>query len=171
MVRAMPRIEAGLPYPLGATHDGSGVNFALFSAHATKVELCLFEDGGRTEAARIALPEYTNEIWHGYIGGLRPGQLYGYRVDGPYAPQAGHRFNANKLLLDPYAKSIQGRIVWDDALYGHTIGAQDGGPVLRRRATRRRSCRNAAWSKPPPAAAMPSPGAASAGRTRPGPTR
>ena len=121
----MPRIEAGLPYPLGATHDGSGVNFALFSANASRVELCLFEDGGSGETSRITLPEYTNEIWHGYIGGLRPGQLYGYRVHGPYAPQDGHRFNANKLLLDPYAKSLQGRVRWNDALYGYQRASED----------------------------------------------
>src|SRR5688572_29038379 len=113
----MLRINAGLPYPLGATHDGSGVNFALFSANASRVELCLFDDGGRAETARIDLPEYTNQVWHGYIAGLRPGQLYGYRVHGPYAPQEGHRFNANKLLLDPYAKSLQGRVIWNDTQY------------------------------------------------------
>jgi glycogen operon protein len=101
------------------------VNFALFSANASRVELCLFEDGGRIEAARITLPEYTNEIWHGYIPGLRPGQLYGYRVHGPYAPQEGHRFNANKLLLDPYAKSLQGRVIWNDALYGYRRDAEE----------------------------------------------
>ncbi|WP_088347172.1 MULTISPECIES: glycogen debranching protein GlgX [Rhodomicrobium] len=125
MVRTMPRIEAGLPYPLGASHDGSGVNFAIFSANATKVELCLFEEGEATESHRIALPEYTNEVWHGHVAGLRPGQLYGYRVHGPYAPQEGHRFNANKLLLDPYARSLQGRIIWDDALYGHIVGSEE----------------------------------------------
>jgi isoamylase len=125
MPPATPRIDAGLPYPLGATHDGSGVNFALFSAHASRVELCLFDDGGKVETARIPLPEYTNEIWHGYIAGLRPGQLYGYRVDGPYAPKDGHRFNAHKLLLDPYARAVQGRIIWDDALYGYHNGSEE----------------------------------------------
>ena len=125
MVRGTTRVEAGLPYPLGATHDGSGVNFALFSAHATKVELCLFDDDGKKEKARIALPEYTNEIWHGYIPNLQPGQLYGYRVHGPYAPNEGHRFNPNKLLLDPYAKALKGRLIWDDAHYGYQVGAEE----------------------------------------------
>src|SRR6056297_4021852 len=93
-------IWPGLPYPLGATWDGQGTNFALFSAHATKVELCLFDDSGREEQ-RIPLPEFTHEIWHGYLPGVGPGRLYGYRVHGPYEPDAGHRFNHNKLLLDP----------------------------------------------------------------------
>ena len=102
------RLWPGLPYPLGASWDGAGVNFALFSAHATKVELCLFDDAGK-ETDRVALPEMTHEIWHGYFPDLRPGQLYGYRVHGPYEPDAGHRFNPNKLLLDPYAKLLAGR--------------------------------------------------------------
>jgi glycogen operon protein len=105
--------------------DGSGTNFALFSAHAEKVELCLFEDNGDAEAARIALPEYTHEIWHGYLPDVRPGQLYGYRVYGPYAPEAGHRFNHHKLLIDPYAKALVGDIVWDDALFGYRLGDDD----------------------------------------------
>ncbi len=121
----MPQVEAGVPYPLGATPDGGGVNFALFSAHAEKVELCLFDESGILETARVALPEFTNEIWHGYIPGLRPGQLYGYRVHGPYKPEAGHRFNPNKLLLDPYAKALHGRISWNDAHYGYRAGAED----------------------------------------------
>ncbi|MFP4537044.1 MAG: glycogen debranching protein GlgX [Dichotomicrobium sp.] len=116
------RVSAGLSYPLGATHDGSGVNFALFSANATGVELCLFDKGGKTEEARIPLPEYTNEVWHGYVKGLRPGQLYGFRVHGPYAPEEGHRFNANKLLLDPYAKALSGQLEWSDAHYGYKVG-------------------------------------------------
>jgi isoamylase len=124
MVRGTSRVEAGRPYPLGATHDGSGVNFALFSANASRVELCLFADRGKRELERITLPEHTDEVWHGYLPGLRPGQLYGYRVHGPYAPEAGHRFNANKLLLDPYAKSLQGRLVWNDAHYGYQLGSE-----------------------------------------------
>ncbi|NII11137.1 glycogen debranching protein GlgX [Oleiagrimonas sp. C23AA] len=118
------RIREGLPFPLGATWDGLGVNFALFSAHATRVELCLFDLDG-TEFERIDLPEYTNEIWHGYLPNARPGQIYGYRVHGPYAPEQGHRFNANKLLLDPYAKQIVGELQWNDALFGYTIGHAD----------------------------------------------
>ena len=104
------RVLEGRPYPLGATWDGLGVNFALFSAHATKVELCLFDDDGERELERIELPEYTDEVWHGYLPDARPGTIYGYRVHGPYEPAAGHRFNPNKLLLDPYAKQIVGQI-------------------------------------------------------------
>ena len=91
--KSKSRIREGLPYPLGATWDGSGVNFAIFSANATKVELCLFDDEGKEEIERIELPEFTNEIWHGYLPDARPGTLYGYRVHGPYEPQNGHRFN------------------------------------------------------------------------------
>src|ERR671912_417933 len=97
------RIREGRPYPLGATWDGIGVNFALFSANATKVELCLFDPSGERELERIELPEYTDEVWHGYLPDARPGTVYGYRVHGPYEPATGHRFNPNKLLLDPYA--------------------------------------------------------------------
>ena len=100
------RVEPGLPHPLGATWDGGGVNFALFSANAKKVELCLFDPKGRRETDRITLPEYTHEVWHGYLPEVRPGQLYGYRVHGPYEPANGHRFNPNKLLIDPYAKAL-----------------------------------------------------------------
>ncbi|MCI2262107.1 glycogen debranching protein GlgX [Xanthomonas indica] len=126
------RIREGLPYPLGATWDGLGVNFALYSAHATKVELCLFDDRGR-EIERIALPEYTDEVWHGYLPDARPGQLYGYRVYGPYAPDAGHRFNPNKLLLDPYAKQLVGELKWAPALFGYTIGHKDADLSFDRR--------------------------------------
>ena len=87
------RVREGLPYPLGATWDGLGVNFALFSAHATKVELCLFDERGEQEMERIDLPEYTDEVWHGYLPDARPGTIYAYRVHGPYEPEAGHRFN------------------------------------------------------------------------------
>ncbi len=125
MARQIAPVEAGLPYPLGASHDGSGVNFALFSANATRVQLCLFDESGRNETARVTLPEYTNEVWHGYIPGVRPGQLYGYRVHGPYAPAEGHRFNHNKLLLDPYAKSLRGTIIWNDADYGYQLGSPE----------------------------------------------
>ena len=112
----------GSQFPLGAHWDGSGVNFALFSANATKVELCLFDAKGRREIERIALPEFTHEVWHGYFPRIRPGQLYGYRVHGPYAPEAGHRFNPNKLLLDPYALSLRGDLRWHDALFAYKIG-------------------------------------------------
>ena len=100
------RIREGFPFPLGATWDGLGVNFAIFSANATKVELCLFDTDGETELERIELPEYTDEIWHGYLPDAHPGQIYGYRVHGPYDPENGHRFNPNKLLIDPYATPL-----------------------------------------------------------------
>src|SRR5690349_14522960 len=119
------RISEGLPYPLGATWDGRGVNFALFSAHATKVELCLFSADGTRELERIVLPEYTDEVWHGYLPDAAPGTVYGYRVHGPYAPGEGHRFNPHKLLMDPYARAFVGDLKWDAALFGYTLGAPD----------------------------------------------
>src|SRR5690606_12156805 len=119
------RVSEGQPYPLGATWDGLGVNFALFSAHATRVELCLFDDKGTTEVERIELPEYTNEIWHGYLPDAHPGLIYGYRVHGPYEPDNGHRFNPNKLLIDPYAKQLVGNLHWSPALFGYTLGSHD----------------------------------------------
>jgi glycogen operon protein len=119
-------IWPGQPYPLGATWDGAGVNFALFSENATAVELCLFDEAdGNRETARIRMPEHTNQVWHVYLPEVRPGQLYGYRVYGPYEPETGHRFNPAKLLLDPYAKAIAGSIRWSDALFGYTIGHPD----------------------------------------------
>ncbi|CAN5738714.1 glycogen debranching protein GlgX [soil metagenome] len=117
------RLSAGLPHPLGATWDGAGVNVAVFSAHASKVELCLFDRDGRRETQRIALPECTHEVWHGYFPDLRPGHLYGLRAHGPYEPQAGHRFNPHKLLIDPYAKALAGGIRWHDSLHGYRIGS------------------------------------------------
>jgi isoamylase len=118
-------VQEGLPRPVGATWDGKGVNFALFSANATAVEVCLFDAGGEKELRRIALPEYTDEIWHGYVPDIGPGTIYGYRVHGPYEPEAGHRFNPNKLLLDPYARAHVGELTWNDACFGYTIGAED----------------------------------------------
>jgi glycogen operon protein len=120
------RVREGLPHPIGATWDGKGVNFSLFSANATKVEVCLFDADGQTEIARIELPEYTDQIFHGWIEDVGPGCAYGYRVHGPYAPTEGHRFNPNKLLLDPYARGHTGELVWDPACYGYTIGHKDG---------------------------------------------
>jgi isoamylase len=120
------RITEGHPFPLGATWDGKGVNFAIFSAHATKVELCLFDDEGKKELERIELPEFTDEVWHVYLPNAAPGQVYGYRVYGPYDPHAGHRFNHNKLLIDPYAKQLVGELIWSEALFGYTIGHPDG---------------------------------------------
>src|ERR1700760_4153741 len=127
------RVGEGAPNPRGATWGGLGVNFALFSANATKVELCLFDDAGRNELERIELPEYTNEVWHGYLPEARPGTIYGYRVHGPYDPRNGHRFNPNKLMLDPYAKAYIGALRWDNALFGYTIGSRDGDLSFDRR--------------------------------------
>jgi isoamylase len=117
------RIRPGTAYPLGATWDGEAVNFALFAEHATGVELCLF-DGPEdaTESARIRLREQDDFVWHVCLPDVRPGQLYGYRVEGPYAPHEGHRFNPAKLLIDPYARAISGTIRWSDALFGYTPG-------------------------------------------------
>jgi isoamylase len=120
------RIAEGIPYPLGATWNGVGVNFALFSAHATKVELCLFDATGREEIERIELPEYTDEVWHVFVPDLKPGAVYGYRVHGPYAPEEGHRFNPNKLLLDPYAKAHIGELEWAPEIFGYTLDHEDG---------------------------------------------
>src|SRR5919107_5135704 len=119
------KVWPGQPYPLGATWDGAGVNFALFSEHATAVELCLFDAEDTTrEAARVQLTERTDLVWHAYLPEARPGQLYGYRVHGPYQPQVGSRFNPHKLLLDPYAKAIVGSLAWSDAHFGYRIGSQ-----------------------------------------------
>ncbi len=115
----------GKPYPLGATWTGEGVNFALFSEFATGVELCLFDDLLQPEVHRVRLTERTDQVWHGFLPELKPGQLYGYRVEGPYEPEKGHRFNAHKLLLDPYAKAIAGRVEWSDSMFGYQIGHPD----------------------------------------------
>ena len=117
-----PIVWPGRPYPLGSTWDGEGVNFALYSEHAEKVDLCLFDISGRRETLRVPLPEQTDMVWHGYLPEARPGQLYGYRVYGPYAPEQGHRFNPHKLLLDPYGKQIQGALNWTDSHFGYRIG-------------------------------------------------
>lgn len=118
-------IWPGGPYPLGATWDGSGVNFALFSENATGVELCLYDPSGKRETARIKMAERNNQIWHTFLPGIEPSQLYGYRVHGPYEPAEGLRFNPNKVLIDPYAKAIAGTIEWSDALFGYQIGHED----------------------------------------------
>ncbi|MDW4499749.1 glycogen debranching protein GlgX [Sulfitobacter sp. D35] len=127
------RLQSGSHVELGATWDGSGTNFALFSAHAEKVELCLFDARGRREIERIELPEFTHQVWHGYLTDVRPGQLYGYRVHGPYAPEAGHRFNSNKLLLDPYAVQHHGTMRWHPAIFGYKVGHQSGDLSFDRR--------------------------------------
>jgi glycogen operon protein len=118
-------VAAGRPAPLGATFDGDGVNFAIFSHYAHRMTLCLFSEDGKTEVEQLDLPERDGEVWHGYVSGLRPGQLYGYRAHGPFAPEQGHRFNAHKLLIDPYAKRLTGHPDWHDALMGYEIGHKD----------------------------------------------
>lgn len=120
------KVSDGSSAQLGATAGARGVNFALYSANCQKVELCLFDTTGNHEIARIPLPAHTGDIWHGYIEGLKPGQLYGYRVHGPYDPANGHRFNPHKLLLDPYAREFGGAFKWDDSHYGYTVGHPDG---------------------------------------------
>src|SRR3990172_6223498 len=120
------KMRPGSPYPLGATWDGAGANFAIFSEHATRIELCLFDrPEARHESLRIQLPEQTDMVWHGYLPGILPSQLYSYRVHGPYNPGAGHRFNPNKIVLDPYAKAIGRTLRWSDQMYGYRIGHPD----------------------------------------------
>src|SRR6202795_1335959 len=121
-----PIVWPGRPYPLGSTWDGEGVNFALYSEHAEKVELCLFDGPGKRELLRVALLEQTDMVWHGYLPEARPGQVYGYRVYGPYAPERGHRFNASKLLVDPYAKAITGDVRWGPEMFGWELGSPRG---------------------------------------------
>ena len=119
------KVKEGLPFPRGAHWDGEGTNFALFSANATKVEVCLFDADGAKEVARLELPEYTNQIFHGYLPGVHPGAFYGYRVHGPYEPDAGHRFNPNKLLLDPYARAHAFDLTWNPAVFGYKMETGD----------------------------------------------
>ena len=116
-------IWPGRSYPLGATYDGAGTNFALFSEVGTRVELCVFDNAGSEQ--HIDLPERTGFVWHGYLPGIGPGQRYGYRVHGPWAPEQGQRCNPAKLLLDPYAKAIEGHPRWDEAVYPYRIGGDD----------------------------------------------
>ncbi len=118
------RLSAGLPYPLGASFDGLGVNFAVFSANADKIDLCVFDPSGRRQLACLELPEWTDEVWHGYLPGANPGLLYGFRAHGRYEPENGHRFNPHKLLLDPYAKQIAGAVRWTDALHSYRVSSR-----------------------------------------------
>jgi glycogen operon protein len=116
----------GKSYPLGATWDGTGTNFAIFSEHAERVELCLFDIGNPfIEAERIPLPEVTAHVWHGYLPAIGPGQLYGYRAHGPYEPEKGHRFNPSKLLIDPYAIAISGNVNWEAPIFPYKVGETD----------------------------------------------
>lgn len=121
MRRFAPALMPGKPYPLGATWDGLGTNFAVFSAHAERVDLCVFDPSGRREIARLTMPEYTDEVWHGYLPRAELGTVYGYRAYGRYDPQQGHRFNHHKLLLDPYAQETVGDLHWSDALHGYRV--------------------------------------------------
>ena len=138
MSAALPPIapNPGKPHPLGASWDGEGVNFALFSQNATSAELCLFDNPeSETESARIPLRERTNFVRHAYLPGVTPGQLYAYRVDGPYEPAKGHRFNRNKILLDPYARAVGRGLTWRDELYGYLRGGSGEDLFLRPSAT------------------------------------
>ncbi len=122
MANSLPdKLLPGASYPLGANWDGLGVNFAVFSANAQKIEVCIFDTSGRKEMARFELPECTEEIWHGYLPGAHPGTVYGFRAHGPYQPHQGHRFNPHKLLLDPYAKKLVGQWRWSYALFGYRV--------------------------------------------------
>jgi glycogen operon protein len=118
-------IWPGRPYPRGAHWDGEGVNFAIFSEHGEKVELCLFDATGKSEIQRVELGERSDFVWHCYLPELRPGMLYGFRVHGPYRPQEGHRFNPHKLLIEPYAKDIVGAPIWSNAQFGYSIGSKN----------------------------------------------
>ncbi|WP_183008681.1 glycogen debranching protein GlgX [Gluconacetobacter dulcium] len=123
MMRFPARLTRGAPAPLGATWDGLGVNFAVFSANAHRIDLCVFDHSGRREVARFELPERTDEVWHGYLPDARPGMLYGYRAYGPYEPLRGHRFNPHKLLVDPYARALHGALTWSDSLFGYRVNS------------------------------------------------
>ena len=118
------RLREGYPHS-GARWDGKGTNFGIFSANASKIEVCIFDADGSAEQERIVLPEYTDQIWHGYLENVTPGTIYGYRVHGPYAPEEGHRFNPNKLLLDPYAGGYFGELHWNPAVFGYTMESGD----------------------------------------------
>src|SRR3990167_3840526 len=131
--KSKPLMWPGKSWPLGATWDGKGVNFALFSENAEKVELCLFDPQGKKELERIPLPEYTDQVWHGYLPNINPGKLYGYRVYGPYDPHRGHRFNHHKLLVDPYAKGLYGKLTWHAANFGYTMDSPKGDLSFDRR--------------------------------------
>ena len=133
MTKQITAVWPGRPYPRGAFWDGEGVNFAIFSAHAEKVELCLFDAKGKSEVQRVELKERSDLVWHCYLPEARPGLLYGFRVHGPYRPEEGHRFNPNKLLIEPYATDIVGTPLWSDAHFGYRVGAKDDDLSFSRR--------------------------------------
>src|SRR3982751_2766590 len=124
-------ILPGKPYPQGATWDGTGVNFSLYSEKATAVDLCLFDDGESAETEVVSVRKSTGYVWHCYLPGVKLGQLYGYRVHGPYEPERGDRFNPAKLLIDPYAKALAGSLNWDAPVFGYRLGAAGGGRLSR----------------------------------------
>ncbi|HUS24938.1 MAG TPA: alpha-amylase family glycosyl hydrolase, partial [Candidatus Binatia bacterium] len=130
---AAERLTPGRPYPLGASWDGLGVNFAVFSANAEAVHLCLFDPAGRRQLRQLPMPECTDEVWHGYLPGAHPGLVYGFRAFGAWDPAHGHRFNPHKLLLDPYARKLTGALRWTDALWGYRIGGPRGDLAMDRR--------------------------------------
>jgi len=133
VIQTQPIVWPGRPYPLGATWDGEGVNFAIFSEHAEAVELCLFDSAGRRELHRVRLKEQTDQVWHCYLPEARPSLIYGYRVYGPYEPNKGHRFNPQKLVIDPYAKQIVGELKWSDAHFGYRVGHRNADLSMDRR--------------------------------------
>ena len=153
----MTILSTGLPYPLGATLRGDGVNFAVAAEHAQFVELSLFDDGGGAETARHRLPGLTDGVWHGFLPGARAGLLYGLRAHGPYAPQAGHRFNPHKLLLDPYAREIAGRFDWRDEHFGFRRGHADGSHGLDSRDNAALALKARVVAPLPPLAGRPDP--------------
>jgi isoamylase len=153
------RVGTGHPYPLGATPDSTGTNFALFSDNADGVTLCLFSDDGSQEVERIDIHECTNGIWHCHLRGIGRGQVYGYRVHGPWAPEEGHRFNSNKLLLDPYARQLVGEIKWDDAVYGYRSAPRARPTSSWTTATARPSCRRPGSARRCPSSPPPPEGA------------
>ena len=128
------QVWPGTPYPLGATTDPQGTNFALFSEHAASVELLLYDPSKPSRPTHVVpLTEKSSFVWHCYLPDIKPGQLYAYRVHGPYEPEQGHRFNAAKVLIDPYAKAIDGGIQWDDALFGYTLNHPKADLAMDRR--------------------------------------
>ncbi len=160
MANALPdKLLPGAPYPLGANWDGLGVNFAVFSSNAHRIEVCLFDSTSRKELMRFDLPECTEEVWHGYLPGAHPKHRHGFRAHGPYQPQHRHRLNPHKLLLDPYAKKLVGPWRWSDILFGYRVHSNRLDMSMETAATPRPQCPNA--SSP----TTPSTGPAAHGRT------
>ena len=150
MATDLPTLDTGTPAPLGATWDGHGVNFAVFSQHAEKIELCLFDASARHQTACLALPARSGDIWHGYLHDAAPGLVYGYRAHGPYAPSQGHWFNPHKLLIDPYARALCGRFAWHDAVHGYQAGDPLGTASFDRRDSAPHVPKCRVTARPPP---------------------